>query len=271
MLDADLVVQRPHRGLVVEVQLQRDAVRMLLHEPDPPARAVGVQDAGLVAEDDRVGHAGGGHALHEGDVVLVGVHRREAEVDLRRGDHARDLGDLRDVQHLVHVVQAVEDPEAADAVLGERADPQLDDRMRRDAHADDAVGARARPQDRARQRGVDRVEVGPWVALQVADEHLERRGPGQIHHAVARGLDRVGHGQDVAGVHAHAPQRLLPVTQRLVDELDVGHQAASSAGVQWGRNSSSSQRVCTWPSTTSGWAMTSAVKAAVVATPVTWS
>src|SRR6185437_14700087 len=199
-------------------------------QPDPPARALGLEHAGLVAENDRGWDVRVGERLDHLRVVLVGVDRRQAEVHLRGGSEAGVARLLRHVEHLGGVVQAVEDPEALDTVLGERADPQLDDRVGGDAHAHHAVAPRARSQNGVGERRSDGVEPLPRVLAVVSDLHLERRAAGEVHHAVARAVDRVGDRQHLARAQAHAPEALLAVAQGLVDELDARHQPITTSG-----------------------------------------
>jgi hypothetical protein len=78
-------------------------------------------------------------------------------------------------------------------------------------------------------RRTERVEPRPRVLLAEPHEHLEDRAAGEVDDAVARAVDRLGDGQDLPGAHAHPPVALLAVAQGLVDELDAGHQAATSA------------------------------------------
>src|SRR5581483_2195179 len=180
------------------------------------------QHTGLVTEDDRVKPLPAGDDLDVGLVVVVGVDRGVGEHDLGRDPQPGVAGDTHHPGQLVEVEQAVEDPQAVDAMAGQGLDPQFDDAARGDAHADHTVAAGPGPQQRVRHGRPHEVEALPGVLSAIADEDLEDRATGAVDDPVTDGVDLGRDRQDVSGPHAHAPQALLPVAERLIDDLHGG-------------------------------------------------
>ena len=225
VLDAYQVIDRSEPGRVVEVELERNVAGMLLHQRDPRVSPLDAEHSGLVAEDDRLDRRLLGELGDDARVVLVRMHRRFAEGDLRRrrdAVRARHAGHLSD---LLRVVQAVEDPDASDAVFRQGREPQLDHRIGCDRHPHDPVRSHAGAQRRARQGRPHRVEPRPRVNAPEAHEHLEVRAAGDVDRVVAGRIDQVRHGEHVARLHAHPPVALLTVPQRLVDVADLRHES----------------------------------------------
>ena len=225
LLDAYQVIHRSESGRVVEVELERNVAAMALHQRDPGMGPLDAEHSGLVAEDDRLDRRLLGELGDHPRVVLVGMHRRVAEGDLRRrrdAVRARHAGHFLD---LPRVVQAVEDPDASNAVLCQGPEPQLDHRIGCDRHSHDPVRPHARAQRRARQGRPHRVEPRPRVDAPEAHQHLEVRAAGNVDRVVSGRIDQIRHGEHVARLHAHPPVALLAVPQRLVDVADLRHES----------------------------------------------
>ena len=144
-----------------------------------------------------VGHVARREAVHQVGVVLVGVHRRLGEVDLRRGRHAgvardpaprgacgrRRAGSRRSRGSRCRAWRASGSTarRSSSGVMPMPTTPLLRVPARRTA-----LGMRL----------ADRVEPAPRVLLAEADQHLEDRAAGEVDDAVAGAVDRVGHRQD---------------------------------------------------------------------------
>ncbi len=220
------------RGLaeqVVRVELDRLAARLRDDRGQQGLQALLLEHAGRVVEQDRVDVRADGQLVGLVGVVLVGVDRRQREHDRARDLGAELLRDLREPVHLVDVEQHVVDPEAAAAVHVEPAHPRVHQGVRRDAEGHRGVRAHTGADLRARHRLHQQIEACPRVLAAVLDETLEHRRAGEIDHAVAGAIDDRGDRQCMAGLHAHAPQALLPVAHRLVEEFDMCHGGLTPA------------------------------------------
>ena len=185
-LDTDQVVHPGDADRVVALHLDRHVTGRLderRHERLGPFR---LHDAGRVLDVDGVGDAPAHELADPVGEPLVGVHRADAVHDRRR-HLAPDVGDdAAQPLHRVHVVEAVVDPEAVDAVLGERADPQLHQRVGRETELGDAVAARPGSEPRGRHPRSPQVEPVPRVFAVVPHHALEDRAAGEVDDAVAR-------------------------------------------------------------------------------------
>ena len=177
LLDADDVVERSPSRSVVEVHLEPAPSRgALAHQPDPAARPLGPEHAGLVAEDDRRRRvAAGDHARDHVGVVLVGVHRGSEKLTCGDGRHARRRG--RSSRRWIILSTSCRQSKIQRLSMPCLASVRIQSSTIESGVTpmpDDAVGARAGAQGRVRQRGADRVEALPRVLVVVAD-HAPRR------------------------------------------------------------------------------------------------
>ena len=191
------------------------------------AHAVRVQHATRVVKQDRVDIRRGGEPVRLVGIVVVGVHRAQREHDGARHLRAELLGHFGETVSLVDVEEHVVDPEAAAAVHAKLPHPHVHQCVGRDAEGDARIAAHAAA-DRAVGHGIDQeIEPLPRVLAAMADQHLEEARSGEVHHAVACPVDHRRDGERHAGLHAHAPQALLPVPHGFVEKFDVRHRRSA--------------------------------------------
>ena len=176
-----------------------------------------------VLEVDRVGDPPTHELTHPCREPLVGVDRADAVHD-RRHHLTTDIGDdATQALHLVHVVEAVVDPEAVDAMFGQRADPQVHQRIGSEPELGDAVAAAPCSQSRGGHPRTPQIEAVPRILAVVAHHAFEDRAAGEVDDAVPGLVDVLRYCGEVRDLHPHAPEALLPISQGLVDDLDLSH------------------------------------------------
>src|SRR3984957_13729238 len=148
---------------------------------------------------------------------------REREHDRPRDFGTELFGDFGEPVHLVDVEEDVIDPDAAAAVAAELPHPRIHQRIRRYAEGDGSVRPHAAANSRARHSGNEKVKALPRILAAGADHHFKKRGPCQIDDSKTATIDEWRDWQRHAGLHAHAPEALLAVAHRLVEEFDMGH------------------------------------------------
>ena len=225
-----LDVGEPRRAHeVVRVELHRLAAGRRDDLRDQRAQPVDVQHPGGVVEEHAVDLRHARRSPPPCRQVARRVDRGLAE------EHGPDdlgavfLGDARQPREVLDAVEDVVDPVRAHAVLVEAPHPQVHQRGRRDAERHGGVAAHAAAHRRAADRAAQQVEPLPRVLAAVLDQHLHERAGGRVDDLEARAVEHVGDGQRHAGLHAHPPQALLAVADRLVQQLDAGHRAPSAA------------------------------------------
>ena len=233
--DADPVAHRldigeargPHQ--VVGVELDRLPARRGDDPRQEHPQALDVEHAGGVVEEQPVDLLDRDDLGRPGGEVVVGVDRRLAEEDRSHDLRAVLLRDPREAGEVLHAVEHVVDPVGAHAVLVQAAHPQVHQRVRSHAEGDRGVAAHAAAHRRAVNRAAEQVEPRPRILAAVLDEHLHEGAGGRIDDPKAAAVEDVGHRERHARLHAHAPEALLTVAQRLLNELDVRHRGPSPA------------------------------------------
>jgi len=153
-------------------------------------------------------------------------------------------------------------PSAAQQVEG-----QLEQVGRRAVEADEAL-AGGQETERGLGRGAaQRIEPRPRILAVVAHRSGHQRARGRLDRVVAHLADRRRDTLDRACAHARqAPQALVAVAQRDIDEAHVGHDSSPFAPRRC-----SSQRVVTWLAMTSGWSSNCRSSGRLVTGPCTSS
>ena len=218
------VQQRRDAVDVVRVNLKRLAECVVANRRDQALRPFGRQHAGSVVDDEAIDRRVVGEQTRLAGVERIGVHR--AQRVHQRGHHLgiELLGHRCQTMGFVDVpMQHIVDPEAAHAVAAQAPHPEVHQAVGRDRHRDDPGVAHAPAHARIRHRGDQQVEAGPGVLGKVAHHDFHHRAAHQVDHLVAGAVDQRRDRQRHAGAHLHAPQALLAVAQRGVDELDVCH------------------------------------------------
>ena len=210
-LDAFQIDQRCDAGHAVTVQLDRNGADRIAECGDQGPDAVDGQQTTRVLDPDRIHLAALDQIGDRPDVDLVGVDRREAVRDGADRAHPELAGGIDGDQHVVHVVQTVERRDFAAAVRNQAFDPKLDDVVRNEVEAHDALRARERAHRRLLQLLPHEAQALPWVFLEEAHADVELDRAGDIESLEADVVHLVGDGQHVRRRHAGRPQTLMRV------------------------------------------------------------
>ena len=185
--------------------------------------AVGREQAGHVLDADRVGSE-----LLEGhrivDVAVEGVHGARGI-----GDGALEIGPaLLDgpgaVLDVSDVVQGVEDAEHVDAVAVGGRDEAVHDIGRVVVVTHQVLPAHQHGQGRTRTVLLDGTETLPRVLVKEPQAGVERRTAPCLDGPIADLVHLRQDGKHVADGHARRPERLLPVANRGIHNLQGLHQ-----------------------------------------------
>ncbi|CAB4852716.1 unannotated protein [freshwater metagenome] len=130
------------------------------------------------------------------------------------------VDDLRQPQQRGHVVKTVVDPEARHAVLDQSADPEIHDGVGGEPHPHDVARAHSAANTVVREVRHQEVRGGPGILAELPKQNCEHPWAGEIDD-LESGAVQVRQGlRRLVGAQSDAPQTLLPIAERLVDELD---------------------------------------------------